>query len=236
MSPDPAAVVIGAVGCGAVGLLVPRLIGRVPEPPPDPEHPKPTYAAVAARRGLARTAAVLCALAGAVVGTAIGLDWPLLLVLPLVPVAVALGTIDLHTRLLPTILVWPMLGLAALLGTAAALLDDDLGALVRAAVGAAVVLAVFYALWWVHPAGLGFGDVRLSSVLGFVLGYLGWPALVVGVYAGFLAFAVPGLLLALVRRRRDVLRASYPFGPFLLVGALVGLALGGPLWRHLVGG
>jgi leader peptidase (prepilin peptidase)/N-methyltransferase len=57
-----------------------------------------------------------------------------------------------------------------------------------------------------------------------------------GVYAAFLAFAVPGLLLAVLRRDRGVLKASYPFGPFLLAGALAGVVLGAPLWSGLVSG
>jgi prepilin signal peptidase PulO-like enzyme (type II secretory pathway) len=33
-----------------------------------------------------------------------------------------------------------------------------------------------------------------------------------------------------------VLRTSYPFGPFLLVGALAGLAVGPVIWGYLVSG
>ena len=103
-------------------------------------------------------------------------------------------------------------------------------------VKAVAVFAFFYALWWVHPAGMGFGDVRLSAVLGFALAYLGWPELVVGVYAAFLAFALPGLLVAVLRRDRGVLKAAYPFGPFLLAGALAGVVLGDLLWSGLASG
>ena len=83
---------------------------------------------------------------------------------------------------------------------------------------------------------MGYGDVRLSAVLGFALGYLGWPELLIGIYGGFVAFAVSGFVIALVRRDRQVLRTSYPFGPFLLVGALAGLAVGPAVWGHLVSG
>jgi leader peptidase (prepilin peptidase) / N-methyltransferase len=73
---------------------------------------------------------------------------------------------------------------------------------------------------------MGFGDVRLAALLGLVLGRLGVAELVVGVYAGFLVFGLPGLLLALVRRDRALLRAAYPFGPFMVVGALIGVLTG----------
>jgi leader peptidase (prepilin peptidase)/N-methyltransferase len=231
-------VLLGLVACGLAGFAVPALIGRLPEPPeePDAEHPKTPYAVVAGARGTGGLASALSAGAGAVVGAAVGLDWPLLFLLPLVPVGVALAIIDVRTRLLPTVVVWPTFGAVAVLATASALLDDDPGALVRAGAGAAVVLAAFYALWWVHPGGMGFGDVRLSAVLGLTLGYVGWPELLVGVYGGFLAFAVPGLVLAVLRRERRMLEESYPFGPFLLVGALAGLVVGPEAWSHLVSG
>jgi leader peptidase (prepilin peptidase)/N-methyltransferase len=59
---------------------------------------------------------------------------------------------------------------------------------------------------------------------------------VLGIYGGFLVFSVPGLALAVVRRDRQLLRVAFPFGPFLLVGALAGIVLGGPLWSDLVAG
>jgi leader peptidase (prepilin peptidase) / N-methyltransferase len=235
VSVDPGAVALGAVACGAAGLLVPVFIARIPEPEPDPEHPKPSYAVVAATPWLPAAATAGCLAAGGLVGAAVGLAWPLLFLLPLVPVGVALAVVDLRTRLLPTVVVWPTLGMTAVLAVLSGILEGDRDALVRAGLGAALVFALFFALWWIHPAGMGYGDVRLSAVLGLALGYLGWPELAIGIYGGFLAFSVPGLLLALLRRDRAVLRAAYPFGPFLLAGALAGVVLG-PLWSGLASG
>ena len=235
MSVDPAAVALGAAGCGAAGLLVPTLVRSIPEPA-DPAPDKTPYAEIAAGPRLRTTAAGCCLVAGALVGAAVGLAWPLLFLLPLVPVGVALAVVDLRTRLLPTVVVWPAFLGTAVLGCLSAWLESDADAIVRAWAGAVAVFAFFYALWWIHPPGMGFGDVRLSAVLGFALAYLGWPEVLVGVYGAFLAFAVPGLLLAVFRRDRGVLRAAYPFGPFLLAGALAGVVLGEPLWSGLVSG
>jgi leader peptidase (prepilin peptidase)/N-methyltransferase len=153
-----------------------------------------------------------------------------------VPVGLALAVVDLRTHLLPTVVTWPTFLAVAVLAVLSALLERDADPLLRAAIAAAAVFAVFFALWWVHPAGMGFGDVRLSAVLGLALGYLGWPQVLVGLYGAFLAFSVPGLLLAVLRRDRTVLSAAFPFGPFLLGGALLGVVIGGPLWDHLVSG
>jgi leader peptidase (prepilin peptidase)/N-methyltransferase len=78
---------------------------------------------------------------------------------------------------------------------------------------------------------MGFGDVRLSGVLGIALGQLGWGPLIVGVYAGFLLGGVLGGVLSVLR---VVDRKGYPFGPFMLVGALVGILWGFPILSRFV--
>jgi leader peptidase (prepilin peptidase) / N-methyltransferase len=53
------------------------------------------------------------------------------------------------------------------------------------------------------------------------------------VYAGFLLGGVIGGLLSLVR---IVERKGFPFGPFMLLGAVVGLVWGDAIWFSLVPG
>jgi len=123
-----------------------------------------------------------------------------------------------------------------LLAAVGAVAEGDPAAYVRGLVGLVVVRSVFWVLWWLRSAGMGFGDVRLSALLAFALGYLGWGELLVGSYAGFLLFGVPGLALAVLRRDRALLRTAYPFGPAMLAGAVLGVLVGGPVWAHLVNG
>jgi leader peptidase (prepilin peptidase)/N-methyltransferase len=242
-----AAGALGAVASGVAALAVRPAVARLPEPVTEPgadadadvepaEEPGPSYADVAAEPGLTRRAVACSVVAGALVGGALGWSWALLFLLPLVPVGAALGLVDLRTRLLPNRLVRPALVGVVVLGCLAGALAGDAHPVVRAAVAAVVVFVVFFVLWWVYPPGMGFGDVRLSAVLGFALGWLGWGQVLVGIYGAFLAFSVPGALVALVRRDRRVLRTAYPFGPFLLGGAVVGVVVGDPVWSHLVGG
>lgn len=119
------AAVIAVLGL-ASGVLVPPIIAWVPEPEPDPEpdadpeepdepeepeepeeadpepeEPKELYADIAARPGLAGKAAVAAGVAAGLLGLVLGWSWTLLVVLPLVPVSVALAVIDWRTRLLP---------------------------------------------------------------------------------------------------------------------------------------
>lgn len=194
-----------------------------PAPAPPVEEPKERYDAIAAIPGLAWRSAVASAVAGGLVGAVIGWDPILLVWAYLVPVGVALAVVDWRTRLLPTKVIAPSYAVLVALTLLAAVLGGDWGDLVRAGWGWLVAGGTFFVLWFIYPRGMGYGDVRLSGLLGIALGYLGWGELVTGVYAGFLLGGVGGLLLSLLR---VVDRKSYPFGPFMLVGALLGVLMG----------
>lgn len=239
----PAAFLAAAVA-GLGGLLVPMLIARVPEPEPAPEPesdaavdepPKTLYADIAARPGLGWRSAVVAAVCGALLGTSTGLDWPLVWLVPLTPVAVALSVIDWHTRLLPRRIVVPATLAAIALVVVVGLATGEREALVRALLGMVVARSFFWVLWFLRSAGMGFGDVRLAAPVGLVLGWVGWGALAIGLWVGFISFAVPAAGLALVRRDRGVLKQSFPFGPFMVVGALVGLVWGTALSERIWG-
>lgn len=252
-------VVLAAVLGGLLGLTVPELIRRLPEPaprkrpaessgPPElaesdapaestrtPEPPKIPYAELADRSRLRPASAV----AGAVVGALLGLSvetWWLWILVVLLPVFVALAYVDWHTQLLPTRLVLPATGAVLVAGLVGWAVSGDPDPLVRGLIGLVIARSVYWVLWFIHSAGMGFGDVRLAALLGFSLGELGWGELVVGTYAGFLIFGLPGLLLAIIRRDRALLRSAFPFGPFMLVGALLGVLVGPWTWAHLVSG
>jgi len=240
------AALTGLVVCALGGALAPYLVRRLPEPEPDPEPapgveltaaqkarleepPKELYADLGRRPWVLPVAVGVSAVAGAATGAAVGWDWQLLVLWPLVPVGALLGIVDWRTRLLPSIVILPATALALLYGAGRWLATGEPDELVRGGLALLVVRSVFWLLWFIRQAGMGFGDVRLSALLALSLGYVGWAPVVTGIYAAFLLFGVPGLLLAVVRRDRTVLRRAYPFGPFLLVGALVGLLAGQPL-------
>lgn len=238
------AALVAAVLAGLGGLLVPRLVARIPEPAPKPEAtaddeqrdepPKMPYAAIAARPRLGLRSALVSALSGALVGAVTGLDWSLLWLVPLVPVAVALSVIDWHTKLLPRVIVIPATLAAIVVMAVVGLATDQREALVRAVVAMVAARSFFWVLWFVRSAGMGFGDVRLAAPVGLVLGWAGWNQLALGLWVGFVSFALPAVGLAIARRDRAMLKKSFPFGPFMVLGALVGLvwgtALAGRIW------
>lgn len=105
------------------------------------------------------------------------------------------------------------------------------------AVVAALVTAVFFGGIYrlTRSRGIGFGDVKLAPALVFLLGY---PRGVVALFLSFVAGGVIGLGLLLLGRKKR--RETLPFGPFLVVGTVVGLVFGEALWTWywtmLVGG
>jgi leader peptidase (prepilin peptidase) / N-methyltransferase len=216
--------VIGcALVCGvAAYLLGPWLLARIPEPELEKDRTKPLYVSLAGRRA-AIWCGVLAMIAGGLIGWQIGWSPPLAAWLVLAVVGAILCYIDLRTKYLPSAIIWPAYGVVAVLLVAASAASGDWHALLRAVVAGAVTFALFWVLWWVYPAGLGFGDVRLSGLLGGALGWLGWAEVITGVYGGFLLGAILGLVLVAFKVFE---RKAFAFGPFMLAGALVGVLIG----------
>lgn len=147
---------------------------------------------------------------------------PLLLVLG--SAGVALAFIDLEHHRLPDAIVLPLYP-ATVIGLALAGLLSGEWPLASAGIGVAVWLGVIGGLWLVSGGrGMGFGDVKLAPVLGATLGWVAVSAAVVGLFAAFGLGALVGIVLLAARRAGR--RSALPFGPFLLVGSLVGLVLG----------
>lgn len=138
--------------------------------------------------------------------------------------AVVLGAVDLLCHRLPDRVTCPAYAVcaAALLVDAAVLGTWD--AFVRGLLAAAASFAVGAVAATLSPDGFGFGDVKLLGLLGLVLGWFAWGVLLTGIFLGLLTGAVVSLLLLVTRRAGW--RTAIPFGPPLLTGAVLVLALG----------
>ena len=133
-------------------------------------------------------------------------------------VALALLTaIDLDRRLLPDAIVLPTLAIVLILQIA--FYPDHALEWVLAALAAALF---FFVPFLIYPAGMGMGDVKLAALLGAALGKSVAAAIAVGLLAGG-AFA----LLVIAREGVGARKKAIPFGPFLALGGLVVLFLGG---------
>jgi leader peptidase (prepilin peptidase) / N-methyltransferase len=140
---------------------------------------------------------------------------------------VALTVIDARRRRLPDALTLPSYPVAlVLLGIAALAGPGGARHYLTALAGLAGAGLLFAAQALVYPAGIGWGDVKLSGLVGAYLGWLGVGSLVAGLLAGYLLAAVAGL--ALLAARRATRATLIPFGPFLLAGTLAAIVLTGP--------
>jgi leader peptidase (prepilin peptidase)/N-methyltransferase len=150
-------------------------------------------------------------------------------------IGIALALIDLDCRRLPTPIVLPSYPVLAVLLAASAAWQGDWWSFVRALIGAAALFAFFLAIVLIHPPGMGFGDVRLSGLIGGVLAYLSWSTMVIGAFAGFFLGALVGVVVISVGRGGR--KTAIPFGPFMIAGALLAVFVGGAiagLYRGLV--
>ena len=138
----------------------------------------------------------------------------------LAAVGVPVAFIDARERRLPDLVTLPSYPVSLLLlGVAAPFVPGGTGRFGHAVIGMAAAAALFFLLLLAFPAGIGMGDVKLAGPLGAYLGWLGATAALAGLMAAWLLAAVTGLgLMAAGRANR---KTHLPFGPFLLVGALL---------------
>jgi leader peptidase (prepilin peptidase)/N-methyltransferase len=88
---------------------------------------------------------------------------------------------------------------------------------------------VFFAMNLASPRLLGFGDVRLSVVLGLSLGWLGIGYVLLGFFAANLIGAVVGI--ALIATKQMERQSRIPYGVFLASGCAVAVFAGPELLR-----
>jgi len=145
---------------------------------------------------------------------------------------VALALIDLEHGRLP----FSITGVAAMLAAVALGLAWWGGTLSPVAVltSAAIWFGVYGGIWLgTAGRGMGLGDVALAPLLGGVLGAVGLAEGVVGLVAGFVLGSVVGIYLMLRGRAGRGSRIAH--GPFMLLGAAVGLFVGAPLTAAYLG-
>jgi leader peptidase (prepilin peptidase)/N-methyltransferase len=150
-------------------------------------------------------------------------------------VGIALTAIDLDVKRLPNAIVYPTYVVLAVLLTGASVLIGSFEPLLRAGVGAIALFACYFALVMISPRGMGLGDVKLSGVIGAVLGFVSYPALVIGAFAAFVIGGVVGVGLIIVRHATG--KTEVPFGPSMVAGALLAIFASVPLadaYSHFV--
>jgi len=168
-----------------------------------------------------------CAALFAALGARFAHSWALPAYLLFGAALLAIAVIDLEHYIIPNRIVYPVGFASVPLLALGAGLNGDWWSFARALIGAACAFAALFLIHIVSPRGMGFGDVRLSFLLGLYLGFLGALEVAAGLFLGFVYGAVIGIGLMAMRRRG---RGQHiPFGPFLAAGAITVVLVGGPI-------
>jgi leader peptidase (prepilin peptidase)/N-methyltransferase len=139
---------------------------------------------------------------------------------------VAITVIDLRHQIIPDAITLP--GVVA--GVVAALATHRI-AWVDSVAGILLGSGLFVAVIVVSRGGMGGGDLKLGAMLG---AFLGWQALLVGL---FIAVMLGGMLaVVLLASRRVARKDAIPFGPFLAIGGAAALLWSDAILAWYLGG
>ncbi|MDP4170418.1 MAG: prepilin peptidase [Bacillota bacterium] len=149
----------------------------------------------------------------------VGWSWELLVALSLISLFVIITVSDIHYMIIPDKILLVFAGIFLLLRIFFPLFPwyDSL-------VGAATGFLLLLIIALVSKGGMGFGDVKLFGLLGFVLGT---KLVLLSFFLSTLIGAVVGLtamLFGIVKRREPI-----PFGPFIVAGTLIAYYFGNEL-------
>lgn len=168
------------------------------------------------------TTAVLTGLLCGALTWRLGMELALPAFLFLAILGVQLSRIDIALHLLPNPLVSILFSGGFFLLLMPGLLNTQFGDLLRAALGALILLAGYLILGLVSPGAIGMGDVKLAAPVGLYLGYLGWSQLL---YGGLLCFLLNGVVTLFYLGRIGRKQATeVPHGPSM-IAATAAMAL-----------
>ena len=140
-----------------------------------------------------------------------------------------LAVVDAQTQLLPARLTYPLAGAIAAALIAAAVTGGDAEPLLRAALAALTVGALWFAVCFLSPRTTGLGDVRLAALTSGVLGWVSWADVWQGQVLALLLAGLTAVAMALTTRRgtgRGLRRAvTVPMGPAMIAGSVLALWL-----------
>jgi leader peptidase (prepilin peptidase) / N-methyltransferase len=164
------------------------------------------------------TTALLTGGLSALLAMRFGISWELPAYIVLAVLAVQLSRIDIAQKLLPNMVVLPLLLAGIILFVASAALTPAWGNLLRAVVSAAILFMIYLILAIISPGGIGMGDVKLAAPIGLYLGYLGWSHLFYGGALGFVAGGLATFVLLRIKTKGTLSEVAY--GPSMLAAGL----------------
>jgi prepilin signal peptidase PulO-like enzyme (type II secretory pathway) len=126
--------------------------------------------------------------------------------------------------ILPNRLVFPLMGIGAMLAVLRVVTSGDVIASLLTLMGAVVILSGLYLVLWLLSKGqwIGFGDVKLGLALALLLG--DWQLAFIALFAANLIgclIVIPGMLAKKITRMTRI-----PFGPLLILGTVIAMLAG----------
>ncbi|HEU4916916.1 MAG TPA: A24 family peptidase [Acidimicrobiia bacterium] len=173
----------------------------------------------------------------------LGPEWALIPYLGFLWLTMALGITDIDAfRIVDRLNIRGTVALIFALG-AASLADGVPGNWVRGLLGGLAYFAGTNLVFLlVRGRGFGYGDVKLSAILGVFTAYiswgtLGWSVFLTALIGGLISIGVLGAGWVVgARRRRDgqddtsireIMKTEVPYGPAMILGAWLGIVLAG---------
>ncbi|MCL5771047.1 MAG: prepilin peptidase [Actinobacteria bacterium] len=154
----------------------------------------------------------------------LGISFNLLLSLILISGLITISFIDIEHGLIPNVIVLPLTVTGLLINI---LLMPKKWWIVLAFSFGAFLFMLIISL--IYPKGMGMGDVKLSLMAGSFL----IQKIVPGLFIGFLAGSIFGLIMILIKKRK--IKQTIPFGPFISLGCIVALFFGDKIINWYLG-
>lgn len=143
-------------------------------------------------------------------------------------VMLAVAFIDARHRIVPNRIIYPSLAVFAVAIGVGDLLDGGVS-FVEGLIGVVAYSLPLLLVALIAPGGMGMGDVKLTALIGLVLGALDLSLVVVAAGAGILGGGLGAIVaMAVLRYGR---KQQMPFGPFLAAGAALSLLIGDAISR-----
>ncbi len=144
-------------------------------------------------------------------------------------ILIALAAIDIKDGIIPNKIIYPVMPLAIILsliflppqGEGLFVSNLTLAALYSSLLGGAISFLILFIPCLVYKEGMGWGDVKLAGLTGFMLGF---PSSLAAIAIALISGGIMAVALLLMGRKNR--KQTIPFGPFLSLGALAALAWG----------
>lgn len=159
---------------------------------------------------------------------ALGWGWRSVPALWLVPVGVAVAAIDFRVFMVPTRIVWPAFFVSLALSGVAVAVENQPRWLLGGIVGLLAFAGPLFLIWFALPGGMGFGDVRLATLLGWTVGFTAidgsWMTALFVAITALLGAAFVGIILSIIGVTARGRHAKVPFAPSMILSVLLCIA------------